>query len=59
MFSSDQLPSYIELIENIKNKKLDFDDAYQLTVATEYSLTLVTMDGDFKKVESDNPVLIL
>jgi len=39
--------------------KLDFDDAYQVQVAQENSLTIVTMDRDFDKVKSSLPIVFL
>jgi len=35
------------VIDNIQQFKLDFDDAYQLTIANKYDLVIVTFDGDF------------
>ena len=37
----------LDVSANIKTFKLDFDDAYQLTVAQKYELTIVTFDKDF------------
>jgi len=37
----------LEVIDNIHKFKLDFDDAYQCTVAQKYDLTIVTFDKDF------------
>ena len=37
----------LDVIENIQKFKLDFDDAYQFTVAQKYDLTIVTFDKDF------------
>jgi predicted nucleic acid-binding protein len=31
--------------------RLDFDDAYQYTVAEKYGLTIVSFDGDFDRTE--------
>lgn len=39
-----------------KTYSLDFDDAYQLAVATEFELTIKTMDIDFEKVTGDFPI---
>jgi uncharacterized protein len=36
-----------DIISNIERFKLDFDDAYQLTVSQKYDLTIVTFDKDF------------
>lgn len=38
---------FINIISNIENYKLDFDDAYQLTVSQKYEMTIVTFDKDF------------
>jgi uncharacterized protein len=37
----------LDVIDNIKRFKLDFDDAYQYTVARKYDLIIVTFDKDF------------
>ncbi|HMQ70572.1 MAG TPA: hypothetical protein PKA90_16455 [Ignavibacteria bacterium] len=48
-----------KLLENIRSYNLDFDDAYQLTVANKFNFTLVSFDSDFdrssikRKVPSD------
>ncbi len=39
-----------KLIENSDQFKLDFDDAYQLTVSMTAGLTLVSYDSDFDTV---------
>lgn len=49
---------YVEVIENKKKLKLDFDDSYQYTVAKHFDLKIVTMDKDFKKIK-DIEVLFL
>ena len=51
--------SYEELVEAIKEKGLDFDDAYQFIAAKEYDLTLVTLDKDFRKIEQEHSVIFL
>ena len=38
---------FVDIISNIENYKLDFDDAYQLTVSQKYDMTIVTFDKDF------------
>lgn len=38
---------FVDIISNIENYKLDFDDAYQLTVSQKYEMTIVTFDKDF------------
>jgi len=37
----------LNVISNIQQYKLDFDDSYQFTVAQKYNLTIVTFDKDF------------
>ncbi len=39
------------LVRNIKKWNLDFDDAYQYTLAQKYSLELVSFDKDFDKTD--------
>lgn len=36
-----------QVVANIQEFNLDFDDAYQLTVSQKYDLTIVTFDKDF------------
>lgn len=52
---------FIDIIANIENYNLDFDDAYQLTVAQKYKLTIVTFDKDFnpKGIDNKSPEEIL
>jgi len=38
-------------VKNIKKWNLDFDDAYQYTLAQKYSLELVSFDKDFDKTD--------
>jgi uncharacterized protein len=38
---------FADIISNIEKFKLDFDDAYQLTISQKYDLTIVTFDKDF------------
>lgn len=46
-------------IGHIKEKlKLDFDDAYQYSVAKYYELKIITMDTDYKKI-NDVEVIFL
>ncbi|MCF8363212.1 MAG: PIN domain-containing protein [Prolixibacteraceae bacterium] len=37
----------LNVIDNIKRFKLDFDDSYQYTVAQKFDITIVTFDKDF------------
>ncbi len=39
--------NFADVIVNIGKYKLDFDDAYQLTISQKYDLTIVTFDKDF------------
>ena len=43
---------YHKIIPNQNQYKLDFDDAYQLTVCRHYELRFTTMDQDFKNVKA-------
>ncbi len=42
---------YKKLIEAKINQNLDFDDAYQYSVAKTNDLTIVTLDQDFKNIQ--------
>ena len=39
--------------------KLDFDDSYQLSIANEFKLTLITLDSDFKNLPKEFKITIL
>ncbi len=45
------LEDYATLLANIKTYALGFDDVYQLTVAQNLDLELITLDTNFKKVQ--------
>ena len=45
------MEKYIEVINVKKSLNLDFDDAYQYSVAKYYGLKIVTMDKDFEKIK--------
>jgi len=46
------LPQDLEqVVEKIKQFRLDFDDAYQLVAVEKHSLTRVSFDGDFDHTE--------
>jgi predicted nucleic acid-binding protein len=51
----------LEVINNIKKNKLDFDDSYQFSIALKYDLTIVTFDKDFNikgiKKKSPNEII--
>ncbi|MBX3164547.1 MAG: type II toxin-antitoxin system VapC family toxin [Bacteroidetes bacterium] len=51
----------LEVMDNIQKLKLDFDDAYQYSVAKKYDLTIVTFDKDFnvKGIKRKNPTDII
>lgn len=49
---------YSEIISEDKQIHLDFDDAYQYTVARHHGLKIVTMDKDFAKTKDINIVFI-
>ena len=42
---------YEEVVDARKSMDLDFDDAYQYSLAKYYRLKLVTIDRDFRKVK--------
>jgi predicted nucleic acid-binding protein len=49
---------YNDVVNVRKSVKLDFDDAYQYSVAKYYGLKVATMDKDFEKIE-DVEILFL
>jgi len=49
---------YREVVNTRKTLNLDFDDAYQYSVAKYYGLKVVTMDKDFEKIK-DLEILFL
>ena len=52
---------FVDLIQNIKDHNLDFDDAYQLTVSQKYDMTILTFDKDFniKGINKKSPEEII
>lgn len=52
------IEQYGEVVNVRKSLKLDFDDAYQYSIAKYYGLRVVTMDKDFEKVR-DVEILFL
>ena len=38
---------FVDIIFNTEKYKLDFDDAYQLSISQKYEMTIVTFDKDF------------
>jgi uncharacterized protein len=53
--------NFIDIISNIEKFKLDFDDAYQLTLCQKYDMIIVTFDKDFstKGIIKMNPEDVL
>ncbi len=49
---------YREVVNASKSLNLDFDDAYQYSIAKYYGLKVVTMDKDFEKI-GDAEILFL
>ena len=49
---------YREVVNVRKSLNLDFDDAYQYSVAKYYGLKVVTMDRDFERIK-DSEILFL
>lgn len=45
--------NYINISKLSRKYNLDFDDCYQLTVASEFNLILVTLDTDFNKIKKE------
>lgn len=43
--------AYHRLADTAQKLALDFDDAYQHTIAKQFNLKIVTMDQDFKRVD--------
>ena len=52
------LSHYYKITEVAKHYRLDFDDAYQYSVAKHYGLKIATMDSDFKRVENVEVVFL-
>lgn len=44
-------PTLRDVVQNCEKFNLDFDDAYQYTVAKKHDLTLVSFDKDFDKTD--------
>lgn len=51
----------LDVIENIKKYKFDFDDSYQYTVAHKFDMTIVAFDKDFnaKGIKKRTPEEVL
>jgi len=52
------MEQYKEVVNVRKSLNLDFDDAYQYSVAKYYGLKVVTMDRDFERIK-DLEILFL
>ena len=54
---SDSIDNF-KVIQIIKTKKLDYDDAYQVMISRKYELQIVTFDKDFKNsgIKTFNPI---
>lgn len=52
------LELYGEVVNVRKSLNLDFDDAYQYSIARHYGLKVVTMDRDFERIK-DTEILFL
>ena len=50
---------YGEVVSARKSMKLDFDDAYQYSIARYYRLKVVTMDKDFERMIKDVEIVFL
>lgn len=50
---------YLDIVDVINDSKLDFDDSYQYLIAKNNELSLVTIDKDFRKIESHIDVIFL
>ena len=57
-FLSLPVKLYREVVNARKSLNLDFDDAYQYSIAKHYSLKVVTMDRDFEEIK-DVDILLL
>jgi len=49
--------NYANISKISRKYDLDFDDSYQLTVASEFKLTFVTLDSDFNKLKKDYNII--
>jgi predicted nucleic acid-binding protein len=45
------IQDYVQLVQHQKKFGLDFDDAYQYSIADKYNLTIVSYDSDFNVTE--------
>jgi predicted nucleic acid-binding protein len=54
-----ELKDYPKIYANRKRHNLDYDDSYQLTVAENFGIELLTLDKDFRGVESPIKITVL
>ena len=47
------LENYSTVSDHSKRYNLDFDDPYQLSIASQFDLTIKTIDRDFERVQDD------
>lgn len=50
---------YAEVLKIHQAYKPDFDDSYQLSLANDFDLTVVTFDHDFQKVKTRHKIQLL
>lgn len=50
--------NYRQVIVNSQNFQLDFDDAYQLTLAQFFGFSIVSLDKHFKKIKAVQTVIL-
>jgi predicted nucleic acid-binding protein len=54
-----QLKDYPKISDNRMKFRLDYDDSYQLAVAELYGLELITLDKDFRGLDSPVKISVL
>jgi len=54
-----ELKDYPQIYGNRKRHNLDYDDSYQLTVAETFGIELISLDKDFRGVESPIKITVL
>jgi len=52
------MANYKDVVQANNRLNLDFDDAYQYSIAKQYGLKLATMDTDFKRVKDIEVIFI-
>lgn len=53
------LKHYSKIYDNKLKFQLDYDDSYQLAVAETYGLELITIDKDFRKLDTNVKISIV